>query len=53
MGNEITPKSTELTARQLMGQKDAIENELKELEQLLKGVNTACFFEEYNFLLIH
>lgn len=41
MGNEITPKSAELTARQLMGQKDAIENELKELEQILKGVNTA------------
>ncbi|RGB26610.1 26S proteasome non-ATPase regulatory subunit 9-like protein [Rhizophagus diaphanus] len=37
MGNEITPKSAELTARQLMGQKDAIENELKELEQILKG----------------
>ncbi|RIA85682.1 26S proteasome non-ATPase regulatory subunit 9 [Glomus cerebriforme] len=37
MGNEITPNSAELTARQLIEQKDTIENELKEMEQILKG----------------
>ena len=41
MGNEVTPNSPEVTARQLIEQKDAIENELKELEQILKGVNIA------------
>ncbi|CAG8459188.1 5258_t:CDS:2 [Funneliformis mosseae] len=32
-----TPNSSEVTARQLIENKDAIENELKELEQVLKG----------------
>ncbi len=39
MGNEVTSNSSEVTARELIGKKDAIENELKELERVLKGVN--------------
>ena len=39
MGNEVMPIPAEVKARQLIEQKEAIENELKELEQILKGVN--------------